>query len=138
GAVQALALTAFAIVRRSANQIHSAAAIRRPKPIGPCGLAWLEKICQPKPSNRSSAGHGARLDRKSAAAAAIAAIKSAQDPVRLMKDPTPPTHGSTHVVSSTSATARTSSGDNLPAAARFCVLRINRASPVPPVESSAV
>ena len=60
-----------------------------------------------EPHESSSAGHGAFFANRSASARSEAAANTAHEPVRLMKEPTPPTHGSVHVVLSTSATPAT-------------------------------
>src|ERR1051326_903930 len=81
--------------RRSDHRIHSAATMSRPNAIGPVGLAWLVCNSQPNASSTTSGGHHIFLLTSNAAAAHTQATNTAQEPVRLKNEPTPPNQGST-------------------------------------------
>src|SRR5262245_52655396 len=79
---------------RSAHQIQNAAMISNEKAIGPWGMVWLICSSQPNATRISNGSHETLPVRPRATAVKSAAAKAAQEPVRLTKDPTPPTQES--------------------------------------------
>ena len=78
------------------NQIQAADTMSPANAMGPCRAAWVSCNCQPKTATKITSGTtGARLARNSARAPNNAAKNTAQDAVRLVNEPTPPTHLST-------------------------------------------
>src|SRR6185436_20208566 len=85
------------LTERPCRQIQKAEMISRAKAIGPCGMVWLTCSSHPKATSSSSAGHDDFFATNKAMATSKALANTAQEPVRLMKEPTPPTQVFTQV-----------------------------------------